>query len=81
MKTKSWLWPDRAISKTESRELREEHNALVNSHAELIDALRDLAKTAGLALGELTDQNTGWFYQLQAFTQKAEILIRKETEE
>ncbi len=31
----SWLWPDRAISKTESRKLREEHNALVNVYAEI----------------------------------------------
>ena len=29
---KSWLWPDRTIGKRESRELRNEHNALVNSH-------------------------------------------------
>ncbi len=28
-----WLWPDHVISKRESRALREQHNALVNSHA------------------------------------------------
>ena len=40
MKTQSWLWPDRTIGKAESRQLREEHNALVNSHAELLEALQ-----------------------------------------
>jgi len=34
----SWLWPDHAIGIKESRQLREEHNALVNSHAELVAA-------------------------------------------
>jgi hypothetical protein len=38
----SWLWPDRTISKRESRQLREEHNALVNASAELVDALKGL---------------------------------------
>lgn len=37
--SKSWLWPDRVINKNESRSLREEHNDLVNSHAELLEAL------------------------------------------
>lgn len=27
---KTWQWPDHVISKSESRRLREEHNALVN---------------------------------------------------
>jgi hypothetical protein len=36
----SWLWPDRTIGKRESRQLREEHNALVNSHEELVGLLR-----------------------------------------
>lgn len=34
-----WLWPDRTIGKRESRVLREEHNKLANSHAELLAAL------------------------------------------
>lgn len=38
----AWLWPDHAIGKSESRRLREEHNALLNSHAELLEALRDM---------------------------------------
>ncbi len=46
MKTKvqSWLWPDRTISKRESRQLREEHNALVNQCSELRDTLADTVK-------------------------------------
>jgi len=36
----SWLWPDRTIGKRESRTLREEHNATVNSHADLLACLR-----------------------------------------
>lgn len=39
MKTLFWHWPDRIIRKRESRRLREEHNALANSHAELLEAL------------------------------------------
>lgn len=41
---KTWLWPDHAISKTESRQLREEHNATVNVVVELVDRLRSLVK-------------------------------------
>lgn len=40
MKAQSWLWPDRTIGKRESRKLREEHNALVNLNAELMEALK-----------------------------------------
>lgn len=40
MKTfNSWLWPDRTISKAESRQLRDEHNAAVNEIATLRAAL------------------------------------------
>lgn len=42
MKTQSWLWPDRQIGKRESRQLREEHNALVNSHTELLEACKSM---------------------------------------
>lgn len=38
----SWLWPDRVIGKRESRTLRDEHNALVNSHADLLEQLKAL---------------------------------------
>ena len=37
-----WLWPDHIIYKRESRRLREEHNATVNSHADLLEALEEL---------------------------------------
>jgi hypothetical protein len=36
----SWLWPDHAIDKRESRNLRETHNKLVNSHADLLETLQ-----------------------------------------
>lgn len=34
-----WLWPDRPIGKKESRRLREEHNAAVNTATQLLEAL------------------------------------------
>lgn len=37
MKINAWLWPDMMIGKRESRRLREEHNALVNAHTELLE--------------------------------------------
>ena len=37
---KTWLWPNRTISKTESAQLREEHNATVNTAHELLTALQ-----------------------------------------
>lgn len=49
-KATSWLWPDRTIGKRESRDLREEHNALVNSHAELVDLIRDINTRMAKAL-------------------------------
>jgi hypothetical protein len=39
---KTWLWPNRTISKTESAKLRDEHNATVNTAHELLTALRDV---------------------------------------
>ena len=41
----AWLWPDHVIGKRESRVLREEHNAVYNSHAELLEALRGVCAT------------------------------------
>lgn len=38
----TWLWPDHRIGMRESRRLREEHNALVDSHAELLVACKEL---------------------------------------
>jgi len=42
----TWLWPDREISKSESRRLREEHNALVNLNADLLRALQRIESNA-----------------------------------
>lgn len=39
---KTWLWPDRAIGKRESRALREEHNATINVAAELLNACENV---------------------------------------
>lgn len=39
----SWLWPDRVIGKRESRQLREEHNRLVNAHAALVEIAAERA--------------------------------------
>lgn len=35
-----WHWPDHNIGKRESRRLREEHNATVNSHEEILGFAR-----------------------------------------
>ena len=43
-KQTTWHWPDHVIGKRESRRLREEHNALANSHAELFAALHEIAE-------------------------------------
>lgn len=42
MKFAAFHWPDHVIGKRESRRIRDEHNALYNSHAELAAALADL---------------------------------------
>ena len=42
MKFSAFLWPDHVIGKRESRRIRDEHNALYNSHAELAAAMGDL---------------------------------------
>ena len=39
MKQTTWHWPDHVIGKRESRRLREEHNALADSHADLVASL------------------------------------------
>ena len=41
----SWLWPDKRIGKRESRKLREEHNAVVNLNAELVDIASEAITT------------------------------------
>ncbi len=55
-KSEAWLWPDTIISKRESRELREEHNRLVNSHADLLAALEALVALRS----NLSCTNTPW---------------------
>ena len=40
MRHKSFLWPDHAISKAESRRIREEHNAAINALADALSACR-----------------------------------------
>lgn len=37
-------WPDHTIGKRESRRIRDEHNALFNSHAELLAALKQMVE-------------------------------------
>jgi hypothetical protein len=55
-----WLWPDHVIGKRESRRLREEHNALANSHAVILAALRDMTRwVEGLATEEQLDRLDG----------------------
>lgn len=47
----SWLWPDHAIGKRESRRLRDEHNRTVNLCAELVTALQIIADSEPLETG------------------------------
>lgn len=39
-KFRPFLWPDHVIGKRESRRIRDDHNALYNSHHELLTALQ-----------------------------------------
>lgn len=34
----AWLWPDKVIGMSGSRQLRDEHNRIVNSHTDLLAA-------------------------------------------
>ena len=61
---------------------REEANAAyivqaVNSHEAMLEALEDLARAAELVLGDITDQDTGWYYQLSGRIQDARKAIAK----
>lgn len=51
----SWLWPDRVICKRESRELRDEHNNLVNIKNKLVEALQSLLGSPELNVDGLDD--------------------------
>ena len=50
-------WPDHVIGKRESRRIREAHNALYNSHAELLAALQKALDT--LQTTQLSARLTG----------------------
>lgn len=68
----SWLWPDHIISRRESRALREGHNALVNSHAELLEALRELRLAVYAEHPNLPASYTDAMLAAQAAIAKAE---------
>ena len=52
-KQTTWHWPDHVIGKRESRRLREEHNALANSHAELSSSLSAMLSVFNVKRGEI----------------------------
>ena len=75
--TRSWLWPDHAIGKRESRRLREEHNKLSNSHAELLEALSALlrqrrSRTPLIETCDMTDAKIQAYERAEAAIAKAE---------
>lgn len=63
-----FLWPDHAISKTQSREIREEHNALYNSHAELLAIAREGASLMPLG----SNKRAEWIIRAGGIIAKAE---------
>lgn len=77
-KHKTWLWPDRTISKRESRELRDEHNALANSHAALLDALRECVTEPG-ANANSNPTPESYRRRLEAINDTARTAIAKAT--
>ena len=48
-----------------------------NGHKDMREALEDLARAAELVLGDITDQDTGWYYQLLGRIQDARKAIAK----
>lgn len=52
---KSWLWPDKVIGKRESRRLRDEHNALANSHDKLLAVCKAIDPNKLEALADWID--------------------------
>ena len=71
MKTKSWLWPDHNIGKRESRQLREEHNAVVNNHERLVAALREIAGIASCGVIERRETGKPTWYATVAIADAA----------
>lgn len=51
--------------------------ALLESAPEAMQELEALAEYVELALRELTDQDTGWYYQLKQHAQQARKIIAK----
>lgn len=43
----------------------EEYHALLTNYQAMKEALEDLIRAAELVTGDITDQDTGWYYQLQ----------------
>ena len=54
-----WLWPDQKLSKSDSRRLREEHNALVNLNGDLLEALVGLVQSYSVD-GDERDRPCAW---------------------
>lgn len=52
---KFWHWPDHVAGKRETRRLREEHNAAMNSRAELLEALEHLTGQIDLSRYKIRD--------------------------
>lgn len=68
----SWLWPDRVIGKRESRRLREEHNRVVNNHAELLQACQLLLD----AYAPNADYSPSHFQDLHSSVRAAHLAIQ-----
>ena len=61
MKQTTWHWPDHVIGKRESRRLREEHNELADSHAELVASLeRSLKLYDAKLFSPVSDFDSYW---------------------
>ena len=58
MKQTTWHWPDHVIGKRESRRLREEHNTLANSHAELMKAIDNALESLAADYEHMCDIGT-----------------------
>ena len=63
-----WLFPPRKMGKKEVKELIKAHNQLVNATHELVSRSKQVE-------ADITDQDTGWFYQWKHATDKADQTI------
>ena len=64
-------WPDHNIGKRESRRIREEHNALFNSHAELLDSLSEMVEM--MDSGDEHGKGSPWHVKASAAVTKAKV--------